>query len=459
MLKFLAPDKNITSLEFRASLERKSRFLNALIYGWIFLHLLALFVMLIPPLPTWDQFLIIGISLIFSFGIFCLNWRGVVQLAAILFCLITNIVLNAAFIFNLVDQNDATVTAMLGALLSLGILFAGMLVGSKAIFWFTLLNISLVIISSVIGQITYQKLFDNFPIIAFLFLIALISWLYQKTLDQALDNLTEARKEVTRTRVLQRDIEIARDLQQQLYPLPPDYGQRVSFAVRCEPAQETGGDFYDFIDLGGGRLGIIVADVSGKSISAAMVMTMARSMLRQEAQHSRSPGTVLTLTNQAALKDANVNHIFTVFYGILNTRTLSLRYTNAGHPYPMLKRNGQLESLEVPGFPLNIAQDATYYDHKIILQPGDQLIWISDGIVEAKNSQQELFQFERLEATVQQANDMSAVDMVDHIWNAVAAHRGEAEQSDDITLVVANFGVGDAEPDNENMKRETAGPD
>ena len=440
LLSLLLSNSNLTGLELQASLERQSRFLRILIYGWLILHLIALVMMLTPPLALLDQFALIGFSFLSSLCLLYLNHRGATQLAAFLFCLMTAVVLILVFALSVFRGNAPILTAMLGSLLALSILFAGMLVSARAIFWFATLNVSFVSGAFLsIRETVSEGLGDSFPIVAFLLLIALISWLYQKTLNQALHSLTLARQEAAQARVLQRELEIAHNLQQQLYPSPPQYGRRICFAARCEPAHETGGDFYDFLTLDEDHLGIVVADVSGKSISAALVMAMTRSIIRHGAQLTLSPAEVLYQTNKTAMRDVSMDQMITVFYGILNTRTLEFIYANAGHPYPFLKRNGTIESLDVPGFPIKTFPDASYQNHTLQLRPGDQLIWISDGIVEAHNPENQLFGFERLEETIQRTDDLSPDDLLDHIWRTVQLHQQDALQIDDMTIVVANI--------------------
>jgi hypothetical protein len=432
-------------LKYNTSLQRESSFLNLLVIGLIALHFVALLYMSLPPIPEWYSFALIITSLTLNFSIFYLNRRGYTQLAAYLFCVTLNIIIFSVFFLNLIIEQDNIQTNLFGYMLAINILLAGMLISANAIIWFTLSNTLLVITSFLITRnIVYKGINQGFPIVAFFFLLALISWLYQKTLDQALDNLAQARQEVMQARILQRDIEIARDLQRQLYPPPPRLGQRVRFAARCQPARDTSGDFYDFIDLGEDQLGIVVADVSGKSISAALVMTMARSMIRQEARLTNSPAAVLRQVNHTAMGDTNIDKIITAFYGILDARNLGLRYANAGHPFPLLKRNGYLEAIEAYGLPLKVFSEARYQDRFIQLQPGDQLIWISDGIVEAYNPQNEFFGFERLEEVICQANGSGPDELLEQIWRAVAEHQGLTPQSDDITLVVAQIGYGES---------------
>ena len=428
-------------LTYKTNLQRQSVFLKFLVIGLIALHFLALLNMSLPPLPEWYSFVVIGASLALNLGVFFLNQRGYTKPAAYIFCFNLNLIIFAAFFINLVVIRDVVQTNLFGYMLAINILLAGMLINPGMVIWFTLLNIILVMIPFLAAKDTLVVGLDqSFPIVAFLFLIALISWLYQKTLDQTLDNLARARHEVIGARVLQRDVEIAQDLQRQLYPPPPQFGQRVRFAARSEPAQNTSGDFYDFIDLGNDQLGIIIADVSGKSIPAALVMTMTRSMIRQEARLNTSPASVLYQVNHTAMDDTNIDQIITVFYGILDINHFGLRYANAGHPFPVLKRNGRLQNIEAYGLPIKAFAESSYHDSFIQLQPGDQLVWLSDGVVEAFNSQDELFGFERLEKIICQVDDPNPDRLLEHIWQAVVAHQGPRPQADDITLVVAHIG-------------------
>jgi serine phosphatase RsbU (regulator of sigma subunit) len=281
-----------------------------------------------------------------------------------------------------------------------------------------------------------------FPIIAFLYLIAIISWLYQRTLKQALDRLGEARQRVLQNELMRRDLAIARDLQKSLYPHPPLIGGEVEIASRSEPARETSGDFYDFIELGPDSLGLVIADVTGKSLAAALVMAMTRSTLRGEARRTTSPAEVLQQANQILCSDTSVKHLITAFYGILNTRTLTLQCANAGHLFPTLKRDGRVEDIELCGLPLGARPGIRYDERAIQLRPGDQLILISDGIVEAMNADHELFGFDRLAETIRQTNSATSQQALQAIWQAVERFRGDIEQQDDITLITIQIGDG-----------------
>jgi serine phosphatase RsbU (regulator of sigma subunit) len=274
------------------------------------------------------------------------------------------------------------------------------------------------------------------PLVGFLAIVAVISWLYQRALAEAERKVSMARQRILRDELLRRDLAIARELQQRLYPPPPLTDANLRIASRSEPARETSGDFYDFIELGDGRLGIVVADVTGKSLAAALVMAMARGTLRSEATRHAGPAAVLRSANETLCQDHSVKQMITAFYGVLDTRTLTLQISNAGHPFPVLRRDGRLEELEICGLPLGARPDALYTERSFQLQPGDQLVILSDGLIEEHNASRELFGFDRLNETIAAAADDDPQHALDDIWQAVERFRGAAEQSDDITLMV-----------------------
>jgi serine phosphatase RsbU (regulator of sigma subunit) len=274
------------------------------------------------------------------------------------------------------------------------------------------------------------------PIAAFLFIVAVITWLYQRALDSSEARLSVARRQIVQDELLRRDLAIARELQQRLYPPPPLTNSCLRIASRSEPARETSGDFYDFIDLDSGQIGVVVADVTGKSIAAALMMALARSTLRSLARRHSSPTEVLRHANEAICRDHSAHQPITAFYGVLDTSTLALRFSNAGHPYPMLRRGDKITEFEVGGLPLGSLPDAAYFDGTIQLQAGDQLFILSDGLVEERDGNRELFGYERLCEAILAADPSDPERALDQLWRAVRSFRGETEQDDDITLVV-----------------------
>nr|WP_169308075.1 PP2C family protein-serine/threonine phosphatase [Oscillochloris trichoides] len=267
-------------------------------------------------------------------------------------------------------------------------------------------------------------------------MIAIISWLYQRELTLSAQRLEAARQKVLEGELLRRDLAVARELQQRLYPPPILTNSVISIASRSEPARETSGDFYDFIKLDAHRLGIVVADVTGKSIAAALVMAMARSTMRSEAARHFKPSEVLHYANQTLCNDNTFKELITAFYGVIDTRSLEFAFSNAGHPYPVLRRNGQLQEIEIGGLPLGSSPIALYSEQSVELQPGDQIILVSDGLYEEMNVEREMFGFPRMMEAIDQAHRDNPHQALSDIWSSVEIFRGTIEQSDDITLMV-----------------------
>ncbi|HEY1013577.1 MAG TPA: PP2C family protein-serine/threonine phosphatase [Herpetosiphonaceae bacterium] len=265
---------------------------------------------------------------------------------------------------------------------------------------------------------------------------AIISWLYERTLSRAHERLRLAQERILHDELVRRDLEIARDLQQRLYPEPPKGHSQVTIASRSEPARETSGDFYDFIELGDNQLGIVIADVTGKSLAAALVMAMVRSTFRCEAHHSQSPAEVLRRVNELLCLDHSVKQMVTAWYGVLDTRSLLLRAANAGHPFPMLLRDGKVSDIEAVGLPLRAQPGTIYAEHTTQLHSADLLVLLSDGLVEAMNGSRELFGFDRFAASLEHQSALRPQELIDHLWRQIDAFRGEVEQNDDMTLVV-----------------------
>ncbi len=430
-----APDHDITRLKIKTDQERRATFLRYLAVSLIVLLALGLAVMLVRGNAKGYNFVFVASSLALNIVVFYLNRRRYVQPATHLFCHNFNLLTFFTFLINLTIEDSPAGAVFSANLMALTILLGGMLIGPWAIAGFAALNTALIVIPYVVFDSTMAALETGFPIIFFSYLIAVVSWLYQRTLNRSQARLTAANQELMQTRLMQRDLKIARDLQRRLYPTSPVIGQCL-IASRCEPARETSGDFYDFIQLSPHELGIIVADVTGKSLPAALVMAMARSILRSEARRHTSPAMVLHRANQVLYDDASVDQMVTACYSILHTDTLIFHFANAGQLYPTLKRNGYVEDLELNGLPLRVRLEPNYQEKTVRLQPGDQLILVTDGIVEAMNANREMFGFDRLAETIQQLKTTDPQQTLQEIWDAVGTFRGEVEQHDDMTIVV-----------------------
>ena len=235
---------------------------------------------------------------------------------------------------------------------------------------------------------------------------------------------------------LQQELSMARDIQQALLPknLPQLEGWKIS--RHYQPAREVGGDFYDFLELEDGRLGLVMGDATGHGMPAALVMATARSMLRAVAQASESPGDVLRRANDPLVMDIPPNMFVTCFYCILDPESGRLVYANAGHDLPYLHRNGDAEELRARGMPLGLLPGMSYEEKGMVLERGESVLFYSDGLVEAHDLQRrEMFGFPRLRALVAEHDDEER-SLVEFLMDKLRSFTGEGwEQEDDITLL------------------------
>jgi hypothetical protein len=234
---------------------------------------------------------------------------------------------------------------------------------------------------------------------------------------------------------LQQELTMARDIQQALLPknLPELKGWK--FSCCYQPAREVGGDFYDFLELEGGRLGLVVGDATGHGMPAALVMATARSMLRAVAQASESPGEVLRRANDPLFTDIPPSMFITCFYAILDPKSGRLLYANAGHDLPYLHRGGDAKELKARGMPLGLMPGMSYEEQEITLEAGDSALFYSDGLVEAHDPQRrEMFGFPRLRALVAEHGEDGS--LVEILLEELHSFTGDGwEQEDDITLL------------------------
>src|SRR5579883_2804596 len=202
-----------------------------------------------------------------------------------------------------------------------------------------------------------------------------------------------------------------------------------------QPAREVGGDFYDFIALPDGRLGLVIGDVTGKGIPAALVMTATRTMLRAVAPQTASPGEVLAQVNELLRADIPAGMFVTCFYAVLDPASGQTCYANAGQDLPALRHDdGALGELRATGMPLGLLPGISYDEGETTLTAGDLLLFYSDGLVEAHNPRREMFGLPRLRELVEaQASDEM---LIQALLEALAQFTGANwEQEDDVTLV------------------------
>jgi sigma-B regulation protein RsbU (phosphoserine phosphatase) len=239
---------------------------------------------------------------------------------------------------------------------------------------------------------------------------------------------------------LEEELSIGQKIQLSLLPETPPEMPGWECAVFYQTARQIGGDFYDFFELTnkGNLLGLVIGDVSGKGVSAALFMALSRSIIRTKAFTGRRPWDVLRRSNRLIYKDSRSNLFLTAFYATLNTDTGHMIYTNAGHNRPLWLNvaTEELQELATEGIVLGIFERVVLGEGEIDVEPGDLLVFYTDGVTEAMNAGDELFGEERLCQVVAANTQASAQQLVEAIVEAVKAFTGDREQSDDMTLFV-----------------------
>lgn len=255
----------------------------------------------------------------------------------------------------------------------------------------------------------------------------------------AIENARLHTEEMERQR-LENELSVGRQIQLSLLPASCPEAEGWDFAATYHPARQVGGDFYDFFELAGDpqQLGLVIADVSGKGVPAALFMALSRSLIRTKSMSGRAPAGVLTRANRVIYKDTRSNLFLTAFYAILDLRTGWLAYTSAGHNWPLwLHANtGNISRLKARGTIMGIFENIELEDHEIDIAPGDLIVFYTDGITEAINAQAELFGEARLKATIAANPQAAPQQMLDAIMNAVDAFVGDTPQVDDMTLLI-----------------------
>jgi sigma-B regulation protein RsbU (phosphoserine phosphatase) len=231
-------------------------------------------------------------------------------------------------------------------------------------------------------------------------------------------------------------------VQKQLLPAEPPLITGFECADYYQGAKAVSGDYYDFIPLGNGLWGFIVADVSGKGIPGSMVMAVTRTIVRLIAvRHQNRAADTLKETNRLIAKQIKRGMFVTSYYAVLDERTGQLTYASAGHNAMIIYRAAtRKHELAAPkgialGFNEGPIFDKTIEEHRTVLQQGDAILLYTDGFPEAMNASNQEFGEERFNQMVGQLGHLDARSLIERLVAAVAKHRGDAEQSDDLTLI------------------------
>ncbi len=232
------------------------------------------------------------------------------------------------------------------------------------------------------------------------------------------------------------ELEIARHVQQRLLPQHAQALKTVSFGGRCLPAREIGGDYYDFLDLGPGRLGVLLADVSGKGVAAALLTANLQASFRSQLELGmRHPKALLSSVNKLFHESTPAEYFATMFFAEYRDQTRELRYINCGHPAALLLRaNGKIEHLEATALPIGVFSSWSCEEKSVTMGPGDVLVAFSDGVLEAGVERGDEFGEARLIAALQKVRAGELEPLLEAIVGEVLRFSPDV-QSDDVTLV------------------------
>lgn len=237
-----------------------------------------------------------------------------------------------------------------------------------------------------------------------------------------------------------QELTLAGRVQASLLPDRPPEIPGWQIAATWKPARETSGDFYDFVSLPNGRVGIVVADVVDKGMGAALLMALSRTLIRTYAtEFPNHPEHLLQVTNQRILTDIDAGLFVTLFYGVLDPSTGNLTYGNAGHPHPYLITPGETPSITAlsgSGMPLGVSEEAEWQPGSVNISPGAMLLMYTDGVLEAQNQRGEFLGEEGIKGIIQSQMGQSAQAVQDALLSGVKAFTGPEPQVDDITLMV-----------------------
>lgn len=266
-----------------------------------------------------------------------------------------------------------------------------------------------------------------------------------RTIEKAIEQvryIRESQQEHNQLESIKNDLAIAGEIQQTILPRSfppfPELTEVVDIYVSMTPAKDVGGDFYDFFQIDDERIGLVIADVSGKGVPASLFMAVSRTLLRATALRGVSSAECLTYANKLLCKESLDSMFVTVFYGIYHYKTGMMDYTNAGHNPPYLLRGGRtVECLPVASnFVVGVFDDIEFESNTLTFGIGDTLLLYTDGVTEAFNDKREQFSESNLQDILASMHESSsAKEVVTSVLQSVKTFSGDYPQSDDITLL------------------------
>ncbi len=274
-----------------------------------------------------------------------------------------------------------------------------------------------------------------------------IALLTRREIVYTYEDLAPHVKRIIERERVKAEIDAANRIQAALLPLDTPHLAGASVASHYRAATEIGGDYFDFLPQRDGEIGIAFGDVSGHGLTSGIVMAMAKSALLVQLGYDRSPRAVMNVLNEIVIKTAPKRILMTFFFGLLDPRSQSLRFSSAGHldPYVYRARPKRLEPLSSWGFPLGVRRREPFREHTVEFSAGDRLILYSDGLIEAVDDDGEPFGFERFEKTLMENGHLTADDIKKALLTSIRKFTRNRPPEDDQTLVVVSFDAAAAE--------------
>jgi sigma-B regulation protein RsbU (phosphoserine phosphatase) len=245
---------------------------------------------------------------------------------------------------------------------------------------------------------------------------------------------------------IKRELELGRQIQNEMLPHAPLRVGAIEIKGASVPAREVGGDFFNYFELRDGRIALLIGDVSGKGVGAALLMANIQASLRTRLTLGQDLAAIADEIDRDIATNSPGPVYATLFVGILDPSTRRLRYVNAGHhPQFVVRRDGQLEAMASTGLPVGLLAGRGYGEGTLQLEPGDVIFFYTDGCVEMENDSDEMFGADRLAALLAGARGGTPDEVLGRIEAAVTAFRGAREPFDDATMMAAtlNGGMGE----------------
>ena len=248
----------------------------------------------------------------------------------------------------------------------------------------------------------------------------------------------ELRRTTAEKERAEKELEIARGIQQSFLPEAPPLIEGADLAALNLPAKEVGGDFYDFIPVGSSKWGLVIADVSGKGVPAALFMALSRTLVRANVNDTVTASEAIRRSNDLIAENDRSNMFVTLFYGVLDPVKMTLTYVSAGHNPPFIIRKGTTDifMLKARGVALGVVPDIELEEKEMALDSGDVVVLYTDGVTEAINDREEMFGQDRVIAIAEQTRNLPASEIIQQIKESVLEFSRGQPQFDDITLMV-----------------------